>query len=78
MQNRCDIDIKHYSEHFQLYVIQGKYRGRTIALGFALMKRRRRNCYRHLFRALAAHYQALTGAAMAPRLVVTDFEVNYL
>jgi hypothetical protein len=72
------MDLKHYYQHFQLYVIQGKYRGRTIALAFALMKRRRRNCYRHLFRALAAHYQTLTGAALSPRLVVTDFEVIYL
>ncbi len=62
--------------NFQLYVIQGKFRGRTIALGFALMKRRRRACYQQMFRTLAARYEALTGAALAPRLIVTDFEVN--
>jgi hypothetical protein len=76
--NRTRYTKLKYSIYLQLYVIQGKYRGRTIALGFALMKRRRRNCYRHLFRALANHYQALTGAALAPRLVVTDFEVTFL
>jgi hypothetical protein len=70
--------VKTSYEHFQLYVIQGRYRGRTIALGFALMKRRRRTCYRALFRALSAHYQVLTGAALSPRLVVTDFEVIYI
>jgi hypothetical protein len=56
-------------------VIQGKYRGRTIALGFALMKRRRRLCYRELFRSLATRYMALTNSPLMPRLVVTDFEV---
>jgi hypothetical protein len=57
-------------------VIQGKYRGRTIALGFALMKRRRRPSYRELFNSLAAHYRTITGAVLAPRLIVTDYEVN--
>jgi hypothetical protein len=61
---------------FQLYVIQGKIRGRTVALGFSLMKRRRRACYRQLFGALAARYEALTGAALVPRLIVTDFEAS--
>jgi hypothetical protein len=31
-----------------------------------------------MFRAVAARYQTLTGAALSPRLVVTDFEVIYL
>jgi hypothetical protein len=57
-------------------VIQGKYRGPTIALRFALMKRRRRACYQQMFRMLVARYEALTGAALAPRLIVADFEVN--
>lgn len=57
-------------------MIQGRYRGRTIALGFALMKRRRKACYQQVFRTLGARYEALTGEALAPRLIVTDFEVN--
>jgi hypothetical protein len=40
------------------------------------MKRRRRACYRQFFEALAARYEALTGQALTPRLIVTDFEVN--
>jgi hypothetical protein len=62
--------------NFQLYVIQGKYKGHKIALRFALMKRRRRACYQQMFRMLVACYEALTGAALALRFIVTDFEVN--
>jgi hypothetical protein len=61
---------------FQLYVIQGRYRGRIVTLGFAIMKRRRRASYVLLFEALAARYLALTGRALSPRLVVTDYEVK--
>jgi hypothetical protein len=57
-------------------VIQGRYRERIVTLGFALMKRRRRHSYVLLFEALAARHLALTGRALAPRLVVTDFEVR--
>ena len=34
--------------HFQLYVIQGRYRGRIIPVAFALMKNRRAPCYKRL------------------------------
>jgi hypothetical protein len=59
-------------------VIQGRYHNRVIALGFALMKRRKRANYRTLFEILSARYLAVTGAVLAPRLVITDYEVIYL
>ncbi len=60
----------------QLYVIKGRYRERIVTLGFGLMKRRRRHSYVLLFKVLAARHLALTGRALVPRLVVTDFEVK--
>ncbi len=61
---------------FQLYVIQGRYRGRILPLGFALMKRKRKRCYTILFNAIADRFRILTGRILAPRLTVTDFEVQ--
>jgi hypothetical protein len=58
----------------QLYVIQGRYRGRILPLGFALMKRKRRAAYRAVFQALTDRFRLLTGAVLAPRLTITDFE----
>lgn len=49
-----------------------------IALGFALMKRKKRANYRQLFEMLSARYQVVTGVPLAPRLVVTDYEVDHL
>jgi hypothetical protein len=69
-------DIKHLN-NFQLYVIQGRYRDRVIALGFALMKRKKRANYRQLFNILSDRYENLTGVPLAPRLVITDYEVKY-
>ena len=39
------------------------------------MKRKKRANYRQLFEILSARYLALTGVDLAPRLVVTDYEV---
>jgi hypothetical protein len=62
----------------QVYVIQGRYRGRIVALGFALMKRRRRANYRDMFAALAMKCLAVTGRNLAPTTIVTDFEVTII
>lgn len=70
------MNIKHLN-YFQLYVIQGRYRDRVIALGFALMKRKKRANYRQLFNILSDRYENLTGVPLAPRLVITDYEVKY-
>jgi hypothetical protein len=42
------------------------------------MKRRRRGSYAAMFQTLSARHLALTGEALTPRLVVTDFEVTHL
>jgi hypothetical protein len=55
----------------------GRYKGRIVPLGFALMKRKRRASYRAVFAALADRYLVLTGQVLAPRLIITDYEVGY-
>ncbi len=59
-------------------MIQERYRDRVIALGFTLMKRKKRANYRQLFTMLSDHYESLTGVPLAPRLVITDYEVIYM
>jgi len=63
---------------FQIYVIQGRYRGRIIPLAFALMKTRRAGCYKRVWEVLAEKTLAVTTKVLAPRKIVTDFEVKLL
>jgi hypothetical protein len=63
---------------FQIYVIQGRYRGRIIPLAFALMKTRRAGCYKRVWEVLAEQTLAVTTKVLAPRKIVTDFEVKLL
>jgi hypothetical protein len=58
-----------------ILTIQGRYWDRVIALGFTLMKRKKRTNYRQLFNILSDRYENLTGVPLAPRLVITDYEV---
>ena len=51
-------------------MIQGRYRGRIIALGFPLIRRRRRGNYRDLFTCITTKIHALTGIDLAPDIIV--------
>ena len=62
--------------HFQLYVIQGRYRGRIIPVAFALMKNRRAPCYKLVWETLRDKVQNLTGRVLSPSKIVTDYEVS--
>jgi hypothetical protein len=59
----------------QVYVIQGRFRGRVIPMAFGLMKRRRKPAYRALFEVIDAKHRDLTGQELSPTVIVTDFEV---
>jgi hypothetical protein len=63
--------------YMQLYVIQGRFRGRVIAMAFALMTRRRKPAYRAVLEALNTKHRELTGRDLAPDVIVTDFEVIF-
>jgi hypothetical protein len=58
-----------------ILTIQGRYWDRVIALGFTLMKRKKRTNYRQLFTMLLDRCENLTGVPLAPGLVITDYEV---
>jgi hypothetical protein len=64
--------------HFQLYVIQGRYRGRIIPVAFGLMKNRRAPCYKKVWETLRDKVQNLTGQVLSPSKIVTDYEVSKL
>jgi hypothetical protein len=55
---------------------QGRYRGRVIPLAFALMTRRRKAAYRAVLEALDQKHIALSGRALSPTFIITDFEVR--
>jgi hypothetical protein len=47
-------------------------------MAFALMTRRRKSAYRSVLEALDRKHLQLTGRALSPTKIVTDFEVEHL
>jgi hypothetical protein len=47
-------------------------------MAFALMKTRRAGCYKRVWEVLAEKTLAMTNKVLAPRKIVTDFEVKIL